>query len=125
MPSSQPPAVPTDDMLVGRQIPVQHVAPVPIRPMMGPYPQPAHPGMRLPPPLGMVGHHTQYMPAPQPARPTNDQILRQWAMSNRLPPPSYMMNTVTSPQVCVRILLFFPLACISETCFCGMPAVIV
>ena len=90
--------VPADQQLGGRAVPVQPVAPVPVRA--------AHPaaGMRLPPPLGMVGQYPQYMPPVQPVMPQNERIVRQWAMANRLPPPNYMTQTVINQLVCIAVV---------------------
>ena len=94
-PQHPPQQVPADQLLRGRAVPVQPVAPVPVRA--------AHPstGMRLPPPLGMVGQYTQYMPPVQPVMPQNERIVRQWAMANRLPPPNYVTQTVINQLVCI------------------------
>ena len=103
--TSQPRSVPqqqptqqvsADQLLGGRAVPVQPVAPVPVRA--------AHPaaGMRLP--LGMVGQYTQYMPPVQPVMPQNERIVRQWAMANRLPPPNYMTQTVINQLVCITVV---------------------
>ena len=90
--------VPADQLLSGRAIPVQPVAPVPVRA--------AHPaaGMRLPPPLGMVGQYPQYMPQVQPVMPQNERIVRQWAMANRLPPPNYTTQIVINQLVCITVV---------------------
>lgn len=68
-------------------VPVQHIAPMP------------HPQMRMPPPLGMAGvpvyqQYGQPVPTPRP-----QQLLQQWSMTARCPPPNFHMQQLNSAQV--------------------------